>query len=49
MRIATVLGSLAPVLALAACAASGPTTSLEGPLDGCPDPGGRNHRLHGTR
>ena len=39
MRIATVLVSLAAALALAACTESVPTTSLEGPLDGCPEPG----------
>ncbi len=35
MRISTAL----VVAAVAACAESGPTTALEGPLEGCPDPG----------
>lgn len=35
MRISTAL----VVAAVAACAGSGPTTSLEGPLEGCPDAG----------
>ena len=39
MRISTVLVSLAATLALAACNESGPATSVEGPLEGCPDPG----------
>ena len=39
MRVATVLVSLAAMVALAGCAESVPTTSVEGPLEGCPDPG----------
>ena len=39
MRISTALVSLAAMLATAGCADPAPTTSLEGPLEGCPDPG----------
>jgi len=39
MRIATVLVSLAAAPALATCAESGLITSLEGPGEGCPEPG----------
>ena len=39
VRISTALVSLASMLATAGCADPAPTTSLEGPLEGCPDPG----------
>lgn len=39
MRISTVLVSLAAMPALTACAESGPTTSVDGSPEGCPDAG----------
>ncbi len=39
MRISPALVSLATMLALTACAESGPATSLDGPLEGCPEAG----------